>query len=267
MNQNEAAKENMGKIIQVRGVDKNFEVADQYTKVIKNMNFDVIAGEFVMIHGPSGSGKSTLLHMINGWEEPTNGYIFIEGTNVYIENENKRAKIYHNTIGMVHQQPFWIKSLSVLENIQVPYWLSGHKRKESLERAAKIISLLGLEEFSNYKPMDLSGGQQQRISLLRSLINNPKIIIADEPTGNLDSKTADLLMELFLEINSQLKRTIIMATHNTNLLRYATKIIHITDGMIDKLTVTQKNFKPQEPVGDVFDLERIGDSFKKSGSS
>lgn len=242
------------KIIQVRHVDKNFEVVNDYIKVIKDVTFDVYEGEFIIICGPSGSGKSTLLHMINGWEEPTYGDVLIEGNDIYAVDEDERIKICNDLISIVDQQPHWIGSLDALANIEVPFLLSNHSRKDARKRSKKLISLLALDSSGNHKPVDLSGGQQQRISLLRALISNPKVIIADEPTGALDAKSADALIDILLRINTQLNRTIIMATHNLSLLKYATRVIQIVDGKIDKTLTIQRGFKSQKASGDILDI-------------
>jgi len=249
-------------IIQVRNVNKNFDVATQTVKVLKDISFNVLEGDFVMIYGPSGCGKSTLLHIINGWEEPTSGEILIEGKNLYFKSEDERAKMCHETITIVNQSAYWVKSLSVLENIEIPYLLSGHSKMEAKNRAVKLISLLGLEAFWNYRPVDLSSGQQGRINLLRSLINNPKIIMADEPTGNLDTKSSELMMDLFAKINSQLNRTIIMVTHDLDLLKYATKTVHILDGKVENLKVVDKKMKAAKATGEIFDLRDLNTNFE-----
>ena len=249
-------------IIQVRNVDKNFDVATETVKVLRDISFDVLEGDFVMIYGPSGCGKSTLLHIINGWEEPTSGEVLIEGKNIYFKNEDERARMCHDTITIVNQSAYWVKALSVLENIEIPYLLSGHKKNEASKRANQLISLLKLERFAHYRPVDLSGGQQGRINLLRSLINNPKIIMADEPTGNLDTKSSELMMDLFSKINSQLNRTIIMVTHDLDLLKYASKTVHILDGKVEELKINKKDPKPQKAIGDVFDLKNLNTNFE-----
>jgi putative ABC transport system ATP-binding protein len=250
-------------IIQVRNLEKDFDVADKFVKVLKNIDFDIYEGEFVIISGASGSGKSTLLHIINGWEEPTHGDILIEGKNIYLQGEEQRSELYRNTIVAMHQTPYWIHSLNVLENIAIPYTVMGYGHSEANARAMELISLLGLEEYSHYKPSNLSVGQQQRVNLIRSLINNPKIIIADEPTGNLDAKSTEVLMNLLLELNVRLHRTIIMATHNLELLRYANKIIKISDGVATEIDQNKKT-SSMKATGDILDIaETIRERLKE----
>ena len=229
----EESKEYDGKIVQVRDVDKSFEIEGKTIDVLRNVSFDVMEGEFIVIYGPSGSGKSTLLHTINGWEEPTSGEVLIEGKNLYFRDEDERARMCHKTIAIVNQTPYWVKSLNVLENIEIPFLLSGRTKKESEPRAKELISLLGMANFHNYRPDDLSGGQQQRVSLLRALMNNPKIILADEPTGNLDMLSSGLMMDLFADINTRLKTTVIMVTHDMHLLKFGSKRIHLVNGAVE----------------------------------
>lgn len=230
-------------VISLKNVNKNFLVGEQTVDVIKDINFEVEAGEFVMIHGPSGCGKSTLLHIINGWEEPTSGEVLILGEDIYKKTEDERARMCFDKIAIIHQTSFWVKSLSVLENITMPQLLSGYNKREACRKGIELLKLLNLEKFAHYKPMDLSGGQQQRISFLRAIINNPKIVMADEPTGNLDTSASQVIMELFAALNYQLDRTIIMVTHNLELLSYATKIVNIIDGKIIDIKTNPKKYK------------------------
>lgn len=228
--------------ILVKDVVKDFIVGDQTIHVLKTVNIAVEPGEFLMLHGPSGCGKSTLLHIINGWEEPNGGEVKILGQNIYELSEDMRATMCHKDLAMVHQSAFWIKSLSVIENIAIPHMLAGYSKGVSEYKALELLKLLHLERFAHYKPMDLSGGQQQRVSFLRSLINNPKVIMADEPTGNLDTSASQVIMELFAAFNYQMKRTVVMVTHNLELLRYGTRIINMIDGKIIDSKVNERTY-------------------------
>lgn len=232
-------------IISVKNINKEYIVGGDPIRIIKNVNLDIHKGEFVMVHGPSGSGKSTLLHILNGWEEPTSGQIIIDDEDLYQRNEDERIKMCRGRLATIHQTSEWIKSLSVIENITIPYLLAGRRKGEALVRGEKLLELLGMEQFRNYNPMDLSVGQQQRISMLRALINNPSIIMADEPTGNLDTSSTQVFMDIFSQINNLLKRTIVMVTHNMDLLKYGSKVVIIIDG---EITEVRKN-KPVEDVG------------------
>ena len=230
-------------IIKVEHVIKDFLVGDQSIRIIKGMDLEIFPGEFVMIFGPSGCGKSTFLNIMNGWERPTEGTVLVNGEDLYKKNEDERAIMKHNLISLVHQSSNWVKSLSVIENISIPFLLAGKSKKDGNVRAMQLLQMLHLDRYANYKPMDLSGGQQQRISFLRALVNNPEIIMADEPTGNLDTSSSSVIMELFSKINHELGRTIVMVTHNLELLDYASKTVNIIDG---KIVNIEKNKKYRE---------------------
>lgn len=222
-------------IIQVKNIFKDFIVGEKPIRIIKDMSLDIFSGEFVMIYGPSGCGKSTFLNVMNGWEAPTEGTVAVFGEDLYKKSEDERAKMKHDRISLVHQASNWVKALNVVENISIPYLLAGRSKKEGFERALKLLKILHLDKYWHYKPMDLSGGQQQRISFLRALVNNPQIIMADEPTGNLDTSSSQVIMELFSKINHELGRTIVMVTHNMELLKFASKTVNIIDGKIVKV--------------------------------
>jgi ABC-type lipoprotein export system ATPase subunit len=185
-----------------------------------------------MLVGPSGCGKSTLLHLIYGLEEPTSGKIWIDGLDIWSKSKNWRADFRNRNIGFIPQQPFWIKSFSVLENIAIPATISGESFSSALERAAKLIQLIHMEHRSDNRPYDLSGGEQQKIAMARALLMNPKFIIADEPTGNLDQKSGEDLMKLFKELNKTFNITILMVTHNPDQYKYCTKLVQMLDGQI-----------------------------------
>ena len=222
-------------VIKVNNVIKDFIIGEQPIHIIKGMSLDVLPGDFIMIYGPSGCGKSTFLNIMNGWEDPTSGEVLVFGENIYKKSEDERAIMKHDKISLVHQSSSWVKALNVIENIAIPYLLAGRTKKDGFERAIQLLEMLHLEKYAHYKPMDLSGGQQQRVSFLRALVNNPQIIMADEPTGNLDTSSSQVIMELFSKINHELGRTIVMVTHNLELLKFASKTVNIIDGKIVKV--------------------------------
>lgn len=242
-------------IIQAKDVIKDFIVGEQPIHIIKGMSLDVFPGDFVMIVGPSGCGKSTFLNILNGWENPTEGSVTVFGEDIYKKSEDERAKMKHDKISLVHQSSNWVKALNVIENISIPYLLAGRTKKDGFERAMKLLEMLHLDKYAHYKPMDLSGGQQQRISFLRALVNNPQIIMADEPTGNLDTSSSQVIMELFSKINHELGRTIVMVTHNMELLKFASKTVNIVDGKIVK--VDENNQYEKIKVGEKKDVLEI----------
>ena len=202
------------------------------TKVIAldDVSFSVEKGEFIAIVGASGSGKSTLLHLIGGVDRPTKGKVYIDGKDIFSFNDEKLAIFRRRQVGLIYQFYNLIPILNVEENITLP--LSLDNRQIDKERLNEMLKLLGLEKRRNHLPNELSGGQQQRTSIGRALITNPTIILADEPTGNLDSKSSDEIVALLKKTNKELKQTIIMITHNMEIAKIADRIIKIEDGKI-----------------------------------
>lgn len=213
--------ENLTKIY---GKDKTKVVA------LDNVSFSVHKGEFVAIVGASGSGKSTLLHLIGGVDRPTSGKVFIDGKDIYNFDDDKLAIFRRRQVGLIYQFYNLIPILNVEENITLPLDLDN--RKVDTEYLHELIKLLGLENRKNHLPNELSGGQQQRTSIGRALITNPTIILADEPTGNLDSKSSDEIVELLQKSNKEYKQTMIIITHNMEIAACADRIIKIEDGKI-----------------------------------
>lgn len=202
------------------------------TKVVAldHVSFSVEKGEFVAIVGASGSGKSTLLHLIGGVDRPTSGKVFIDGKDIFNFNDDKLAIFRRRQVGLIYQFYNLIPILNVEENITLP--LSLDNREVDKERLNDLLKLLGLQNRKNHLPNELSGGQQQRTSIGRALITNPTIILADEPTGNLDSKSSDEIVSLLKKSNKELNQTIIMITHNMEIAKVADRIIKIEDGKI-----------------------------------
>jgi putative ABC transport system ATP-binding protein len=232
-------------IIDVKGLNKSFTVGKNQVEVLKGIDLDIFAGEFVLMSGHSGCGKSTLLNTIIGLEKPTNGSVVIRGRDIYEMEEDDRASVRKDRFGMVHQQANWIKSLNVVENVAYPLMIAGYKRHDAIKRAKKALELFNLVKYAKYIPTELSGGQQQKASICRAIINNPWIVVADEPTGNLDTASADDVMNAFKSINEQAKRTILLVTHNPDYEKYATKLIYMKDGVIDKM-ITKKSVYADE---------------------
>ena len=221
-------------IIEIEKVNKIFQVKSQDVLVLKDINLTINEGDFTIIFGPSGCGKSTLLHIILGLEEPTNGRIIFSGQNIYNYLEDWRSEFRKHTIGMIYQQPNWIRSLSVVENVAFVASIAGVNKIEAEKLAREKLKLVGMLEWADYFPSELSSGQQQKVSLARALITDPKMIVADEPTGNLDHKSGIDLMELFNDLSKKGK-TIIMVTHDINNIDYATSVIQVFDGRVVKV--------------------------------
>lgn len=242
-------------MIKVEGLFKSFNVGKGKVEVLKDINLEVYSGEFVIIFGPSGCGKSTLLNTIVGLEVPTKGRVLIRGIDIYKLDQDERATFRHKKFGIVHQQPSWIKTLSVIENVAFPLAISGMSERKALKRASEMMKLFRLEEFENNAPAELSGGQQQRVAVVRSLIANPWILVTDEPTGNLDTVSAADLMYVFQYLNAESKRTILMVTHNPEYEKYATKVVKMEDGKIKSVKVKKKINVDDKIIGDVLPEE------------
>ena len=217
-------------ILKVENLTKIYGKDMAKVTALDNVSFSVEKGEFIAIVGASGSGKSTLLHLIGGVDRPTKGKVFIDGKDIFSFNDDKLAIFRRRQVGLIYQFYNLIPILNVEENITLP--LSLDNRQIDKERLNEMLKTLGLEKRRNHLPNELSGGQQQRTSIGRALITNPTIILADEPTGNLDSKSSDEIVALLKKTNKELKQTIIMITHNMEIAKIADRIIKIEDGKI-----------------------------------
>jgi len=223
-------------IIKIDKVKKDFVVGDNVIHALGEVDLKIESTDFVVIYGPSGCGKSTLLNVILGLEKPSAGTVTIRETKIYSMDDDERSKFRAKKIGMVYQMPYWIKSLNVIENVALPLIVEGMKEKEAIRHAVSILTELNITKLAKQRPTSLSGGQQQRVGLARALASNPWILMADEPTGNLDSSASDEMMALFDELNRKYKRTIIMVTHNPAYFEIGTRIIEMKDGQIIKDT-------------------------------
>jgi len=201
---------------------------------LRNINFSINTGEFVSIVGPSGSGKSTLLNMIGALDRPSHGKVFIGGIDIFALNDSQISEIRNSKIGFIFQSFNLINRTTILKNVMIPSIIKGDEEKQIIPRALKYLEFLGLKNKSSFKPINLSGGQQQRVAIARSLMNNPTIILADEPTGALDTKTGNEVFNLLRLLSSKFRRTIIMVTHNDELAAKTDRFIRIADGAVDK---------------------------------
>ena len=217
-------------ILKVENLCKQYGKGENKVTALDNVSFTVNKGEFVAIVGASGSGKSTLLHLIGGVDRPTSGKVFIDGKDIYKFNDDELAIFRRRQVGLIYQFYNLIPILNVEENITLPLKLDN--RNIDKKRLDELIKVLGLEERRTHLPNELTGGQQQRTSIGRAMITNPAIILADEPTGNLDSKASDEIVALLKKSNKDYKQTIIMITHNLEIAKVADRIIKIEDGKI-----------------------------------
>ena len=219
-------------VIKVCSVKKVFGEKENANTVLNDISFEINEGEFVSLMGASGSGKSTLLYLIGGLDAPTEGEIFINDEDISKMKEKKLAKLRRRDIGFVFQFYNLVQNLSVEENIMLPVTMDGKKEKDYKERLENILDIIGLKDKRKYLPHQLSGGQQQRVSIARAMILSPKIILADEPIGNLDSKSGEDIMKLFKEVNEKEKITILQVTHSKEAAEYGNRIINLKDGKL-----------------------------------
>ena len=217
-------------ILKVENLCKTYDTGGIPVKALDNVNFTVNKGEFVAIVGASGSGKSTLLHILGGVDRPTSGHVYLNGKDVYKLNENNLAIFRRREVGLIYQFYNLLPILNVKENITLPVLLDG--KKPDIKYLNDLIHTLGLEDRVNHLPNELSGGQQQRVSIGRALMNHPALLLADEPTGNLDSKASKEILELLKVSNEKYHQTIIMITHDKELALHASRIITLEDGKI-----------------------------------
>ncbi len=222
----------MEKAIELKELNKTYQNEDVAVEVIKNINLDIYKGEFVSIMGPSGSGKSTLLYLMGGLEKPTSGVVTVSNCRLNEMNDTLESSLRRNSIGFVFQFYNLVPHLTVEDNILLPVLLNGGRKKNYKERLKHLLEVVGLTQKQKSYPTRLSGGQQQRVAIARALINNPDILLADEPIGNLDSKTGDDIMSLFKKINQEEGKTIIQVTHSRESAQYGNRIILVRDGAI-----------------------------------
>jgi len=222
----------MGHIVKIENVSKIYPVGQEMVVALRNVSLDIAEGEFCCIVGTSGSGKSTLLQLIAGLEKPTRGDIIIDGHYINKMNENRLARFRQEHIGFIFQSYNLMPNLSAIENVALPLIFRGFPRRDRNRRAVRMLKSVGLGTHVRHKPTQMSGGQQQRVGIARAFIGQPQIVFADEPTGNLDTKTREDVMRVMIDISQRGGRTLVMVTHDVELSRYADRIISIRDGRI-----------------------------------
>jgi putative ABC transport system ATP-binding protein len=216
-------------VIYLENVWKIYQVGDVKVEALRGVTISIKSGEFVAITGSSGSGKSTMMNMVGALDVPSKGTIYLDGKDISKLEESKLAEIRGKKIGFVFQQFNLISTLTALENVMLP--MEFQDADDARGKAIKTLELVGLKDRMNHKPKELSGGQQQRVALARALANDPEVILADEPTGNLDSKTGKEIMQLFSSLNKKGK-TVVLITHDLNLVRYGERVIKLADGQL-----------------------------------
>ncbi|MEP7291013.1 MAG: ABC transporter ATP-binding protein [Chloroflexota bacterium] len=231
----------MQPMITGQNISKHFEVGGQLLPVLKNINLEIPTGQFVAIMGPSGSGKSTLLYLLGGLDRPTDGLIEVADKRLDLLNSAELAAFRRDTVGFVFQNFNLIPTLTALENAALPGIFAGMSRDVREDRAARLLHMLGMLDRAEHRPAQLSGGQQQRVAIARALFNQPPIIMGDEPTGALDSKTGQIVMKMLRALREKAGKTIIVVTHDPGVARYADRMIRLQDGRIVDDHLTKEN--------------------------
>lgn len=226
-------KENV--VIELKEVCKTYFIGDLSLQVLRGINLEIKKGEFVVIVGPSGSGKSTLMNQVGVLDVPTSGTILLGRKDISKLTESDLAQLRGKKIGFIFQQFNLISTLTALENVILPTIFQNVPEEERTKKAKKLLAEVGLSDRMNHKPNELSGGQQQRVAIARALVNDPEIILADEPTGNLDSKSGQQVMDMLAKLHQEEKKTIILITHDIELVHYAQKVVYLKDGEIVKI--------------------------------
>ena len=222
-------------ILQLRGITRDFKLGTQTVHVLKGIDLDISKNEYVALMGPSGSGKSTLMNLLGCLDTPTSGSYELNGTDVSSLNDNALAEIRNSEIGFVFQTFNLLPRSTALENVALPLVYAGLSKEERLSRAAEVLEQVGLADRMDHRPNQLSGGQRQRVAVARALVNKPALILADEPTGNLDSKTSIEIMKLFDDIQAA-GNTVVLVTHEEDIAQHAKRVIRLVDGNIDSDT-------------------------------
>ncbi|MCL5020377.1 MAG: ABC transporter ATP-binding protein [Bacteroidetes bacterium] len=220
------------KIIQVSNIRKSYFLGKSELRVLKGIDFDIASGEIIAIVGASGAGKSTLLHILGTLDRPTEGKVIYDGTNVFELSDEKLARLRNLEIGFVFQFHHLLPEFTAEENVAIPAMIAGKKFHQAAPRALQLLAEVGLAERAEHRPAELSGGEQQRVAVARALINSPKVVLADEPSGNLDSANAESLHELIVNLSASHGTTFVIATHNEHLTRLANRVLKIQDGVI-----------------------------------
>ena len=230
----------MNKIIELKDVWKIYKIDSFEFAALRGINLDIVKGEFIAIMGSSGSGKSTLLNSVGALDVPSKGRIILDGHDIALLPESDLAQIRGQRIGFIFQAFNLVPSLSAIENVMLPMTFQGILRKERIQRAEKLLDAVGLKEKLYSKPNTLSGGQRQRVAIARSLSNNPEVILADEPTGNLDSKTGGDILNLLINLQKTENKTLIIVTHDEKIAKRADRIAVLSDGRVLKIIKNKK---------------------------
>jgi putative ABC transport system ATP-binding protein len=240
----------MEKVIEVRNLYKLYRVGDEIVRALDGVDFDIFRGEFCAIVGTSGSGKSTLLNMLAGLEKPTKGHVVIGGEHIENLNEEQLVSFRRKNVGFIFQSFHLLGTMNAVENVALPLSFRKVPRGIRMRKAERMLELVNLKKHKKHFPNQMSGGQQQRVGVARALVVDPKIIFADEPTGNLDSHTSEEVMELMKKVVKEQNKTLVMVTHDAHLATYADRVFHIRDGKILKI---EDNRKERTRKGEIYE--------------
>lgn len=235
----------MEKVIEVKNLYKLYRVGDEIVRALDGVDFDIFRGEFCAIVGTSGSGKSTLLNMLAGLEKPTKGSVVIAGEHIENLNEEQLVSFRRKNVGFIFQSFHLLGTMNAVENVALPLSFRKVQKSIRIKKAERMLELVNLKKHKKHFPNQMSGGQQQRVGVARALVVDPKIIFADEPTGNLDSHTSEEVMELMQKVVKEQNKTLVMVTHDAHLATYADRVFHISDGKILKIE-ENRNIKMRE---------------------
>ena len=222
----------MTSVLETRNVKRTYQMGKVTVSALRGVSLEIEEGDFVAILGPSASGKSTLLHVLGGLDRPDDGEVLIDGTSLYMLNDNKRADVRLRKIGFVFQFFNLLPRLTALRNVELPLTLADVGEQESVKKARGLLELVGLGDRTSHRPTELSGGEQQRVAIARALVNEPKIVLADEPTGNLDTTTGGEIVRLMQRLNKEKGQTFIVVTHDPSVAENADRILFLKDGVI-----------------------------------
>ena len=249
-------------IITAQNTDKVFELGDQWVQALDQVNVDIPEGQFIAIMGPSGSGKSTLLYLLGGLDRPTNGEIIVAGQDITRLDGEELARFRRETIGFIFQAFHLVPTMTALENVALPGVFAGLPRDLRERRAIKLLTALGMEERLDHKPSQLSGGQQQRVAIARALFNNPPIIMADEPTGALDSKTGQIVMRMLRWLCTKQGKTVVIVTHDQGVASYSDRMLQLKDGRItqDQTRLTKDGRRGTQEIHRVRETRNVKES-------